>query len=129
MQPFSSVPALELTGHPAVTPHILRSSSEPVAVSVAGAARLLGVSKRAVYAMRKAPGFPQARLLSPRTPRFLVAELIEWAAKQPAANLHNEPPQLTRGRVFKSGKQVRARTRALSPNEDRARSDLASKRP
>jgi predicted DNA-binding transcriptional regulator AlpA len=114
MQPFPSVPALELTGRLAVTPQTLRSSYEPVAVSVAGAARLLGVSERAVYAMRKAPGFPQARLLSPRTPRFLVAELIEWAAKQPTANLQNEPPQLARGRVFKSGKQAHARTRVLA---------------
>ncbi len=110
MQSFASVQATESNSIPVVTPHRVPCSSEPVAVSVAGAARLLGVSERAVYAMRKVPGFPQARLLSPRAPRFLVAELIEWAAKQPAANLHKEPPQLTRGRVFKSGKQVRARS-------------------
>lgn len=116
MQTFPSVQATELTGCPSVTRPVNRNSPEPVAVSVAGAARLLGVSERAVYAMRKARGFPEARLLSPRAPRFLVAELIEWAAKQPAANLHNEPPQLTLGRVFKSGKQVQPRMRAMAPD-------------
>ena len=114
MQPFAFVQAAEVTDSPVVTRQLVRSSSEPVAVNVAGAARLLGVSERAVYTMRKTPGFPQARLLSPRAPRFLVAELIDWAAKQPPANLRNEPPQLARGRVFKSGKQVHARTRAIA---------------
>ncbi len=92
----------------AAIPRAAPDTSPPVAVSVAGVARLLGISERAVYALRKCPHFPKARLLSPRAPRFLVTELVQWASAQPGVSAHHEPAQLTRGRVFKSGKHINA---------------------
>ena len=106
MHPSSCSTRSNSANLPLPTQRAVTGESQPVAVSVAEAARLLGVSERAIYVMRKSPGFPQARLLSPRAPRFLVAELLEWAARQPGANTRHEPPQLARGRIFKSGQLV-----------------------
>ena len=103
MHPFQT-PTLTVTS--AAIPRAAADSLPQVAVSVADAARLLGISERAVYALRKCPNFPKARLLSPRAPRFLVTELVQWASAQPGVSTHCEPPQLTQGRVFKSGKEV-----------------------
>jgi predicted DNA-binding transcriptional regulator AlpA len=104
MHPFFKTSTLAVTSpsSPMATPE----PHPPVAVSVAGVARLLGISERAVYALRKCPNFPRARLLSPRAPRFLVTEIVQWASAQPGVNAHQEPAHLTRGRVFKSGKEV-----------------------
>ncbi len=77
----------------------------PVAVDNVGGAEVLGVSERTFYLLRRSPGFPRARALTPTISRFIVAELVEWLAAQPAAELASEPPQLV-GRKFRSGQPI-----------------------
>ena len=69
-------------------------------------ASYLGVSRRYAYKLTKTEGFPRARQLGPRTKRHILSEIDAWLAAQSAASLGGEPPQLQRGRVFRSGQAV-----------------------
>ena len=53
---------------------------KPLAVNMADAARLLGVSRPTIYRLAKLPGFPAVRL-GGRT-RVLVDDLREWVRQQ-----------------------------------------------
>lgn len=54
--------------------------SEPLAVSMSEAARLLNVSRPTVYRLAKMQGFPVVHLGG--CTRVLVSELREWARQQ-----------------------------------------------
>ena len=53
---------------------------KPLAVNMADAARLLGVSRPTIYRLAKLPGFPAVRLGG--CTRVLVDELREWVRQQ-----------------------------------------------
>lgn len=85
-----------------------RLSPPPLAVDAAGAAAVLGISERLFYDLRKRPGFPAPRELSPGVKRYLLAELHEWLVAQPVAPVAAEPGQLV-GRRYRDGKQTMTR--------------------
>ena len=53
---------------------------KPLAVNMADAARLLGVSRPTIYRLAKLPGFPAVRLGG--STRVLVDDLREWVRQQ-----------------------------------------------
>ncbi len=53
---------------------------KPLAVNMAQAARLLGVSRPTVYRLAKLPGFPVIHLGG--CTRVLVSDLQDWARQQ-----------------------------------------------
>jgi predicted DNA-binding transcriptional regulator AlpA len=54
-----------------------------VAVSVAGAARMLNLSRATIYRLAQSdPQFPRIRKFGRRASRVLVSELLAWAQKQ-----------------------------------------------
>lgn len=81
--------------------------TRPIALDARRAAEFLAISERKFHLLRKTPGFPAGRQVSPVQVRFLVSELEEWLAAQPVAG-KPEPVQLTRGRVYRSGQPVDA---------------------
>ncbi len=80
----------------------------PIALDIAGAAKLLGVSERLLYGLRARQDFPRARELSTGVKRYIVNELIAWLVEQPVAQITPEPAQLS-ARRFRDGKLVNGR--------------------
>lgn len=71
----------------------------PIAVPARDAARRLGVSERQFYLLRRRADFPAARVIGgPRCIRYLISDIDQWIARQPAAEPSPEPPQLARSR-------------------------------
>lgn len=55
-------------------------TTEPEALPAAGAARLLGISRALFFRMHSAGKVPLPVYLTPRCPRWLRTELLDWLA-------------------------------------------------
>lgn len=77
----------------------------PIAADAVTGAAAIAVSESQFHKLRRRPDFPKPRMITPRQPRWLLSELAQWLAAQPASESPAEPEQLQRGRVYRSGQE------------------------
>ena len=71
----------------------------PLLVDAAGAAKLLGVGRRTIFALRARGDFPAPVVLASRTVRYRVVDLEAWLQRQPAEAERPEPAHLAAARA------------------------------
>jgi len=82
-------------------------TTPPFLLDARQSAALLGVSLRRYRDLCKEPGFPSARILGPRSTRWIRAELEKYAVNLPVG-LRDEPQHLTAARQARRERQPTA---------------------
>jgi predicted DNA-binding transcriptional regulator AlpA len=101
-------------------------------MSIGDIAAKARIGTRSAYELVKAPGFPNARRLAPRTFRWLESEVDSHFASLPPALDRLEPPELQAGKVAAKGRRSgstggavggAASPPAANPHRKRGRAD------